>query len=405
MEAAVSPPPPNPSTVERFTRGEAIAVEVHQIERELSALWQEASRAEAPASDLAAHAPREATALSRAALWNVVVPVHGAESLRWTREMIDQVAPSVPARVLVLYRDEEVDSDPGAPESIHASIGSNVVSRPSGARTVYSEEITLTARNGGEQHFGALVRSLQIPSLPTAIFWIDTTLTETLLTRELLPVSERLVVDTARCRTLGDIRSIHRIIETSRTEVCDLGWARLDNFRLLFAGLFDPPVGGGPLQNASRVTIRHRSSSLTSGLMLGAWLARMMAWEPVSASKRPQGQREFRFRRSGTAAGAPEVILELMASDGECGTSGLVSMELIAAGANANAGRYQVTRTANNHARLDIPIAPPRVVKLDPRTTAELCVAALGPRGSDPLFRRCVSLAARMVDLLDPTGP
>jgi len=136
----------------------------------------------------------------------------------------------------------------------------------------------------------------------------------------------------------------------------------------------------------------------------------MMAWEPVSAGKRPQGQREFRFRRSAAGAGAPEVILELMASDGECGTSGLVSMELHAAGAgvntgvNTNGGRYMVTRTASNHARLDIPIAPPRIVKLDPRTTAELCVAALGPRGRDPLFRRCVSLAARMVGLLDPSG-
>ena len=29
--------------------------------------------------------------------------------------------------------------------------------------------------------------------------------------------------------------------------VADLGWLRLGSFRLLFAGLFDPPVGGAPL--------------------------------------------------------------------------------------------------------------------------------------------------------------
>lgn len=400
--------------IERFSRGETITVEVARIERELAALWQEASRAEPAASNTEAHAPREQTALARAALWNIVIPAHGAESLRWTRELVDEMAPSVPARVIVLCRDADDEAAGGGggdsgDETPRASIGTNVVSRPSGARTVYSEEIILTGRRAAEEHFGALVRALQIPGLPTAIFWIDSTLTETLLTRELLPLSERLILDTGRCRATPDLRSLERILDHCRTDVADLGWARLDSFRLLFAGLFDPPVGGGPLQAAARVVIRHRPHNLSSGLLLTAWLAGQLDWQAQGGTARPQGQRQLRFGRpptkdagAGGAGRAPTITVELLPSDGACGTSGIVSLEL----QTTDGQRYAVTRSADNHARLDIPIAPPRAVKLDSRTTAELCVAALGPRGRDPLLRRCLTQAARLGDLLDhPEAP
>jgi len=390
------------SNTERFSRGESINVEVGRIERELAALWQEASRAEPAASDPEAHALREHSALARAALWNIVIPAHGAESLRWTRELVDEMAPSVPARVIVLCRDAD-DENPegdGGGDTPRATIGSNVVSRPSGARTVFAEEIILTGRRAAEDHFGALVRALQIPGLPTAVFWIDSTLGETLLSGELLPVSERLILDTGRCRSGADLRSLERILDHCGTEVSDLGWARLDSFRLLFAGLFDPPVGGGPLQAAARVTIRHRPHSLASALLLAAWLAGQLGWQALDATTRPQGQRLLRFRRAEAGDAAPPVTVELSPSEGECGTSGIVAIELLSAAGQ----RYAVTRTADNHARLEIPIAPPRSVKLDSRTTSELCVAALGPRGRDPLLRRCLTQAARLGELLETAG-
>jgi len=50
------------SEIERFVRGEPIAVEVGEIERALGALWQQASAA----------GDAQTTAVSRAALWNVI---------------------------------------------------------------------------------------------------------------------------------------------------------------------------------------------------------------------------------------------------------------------------------------------------------------------------------------------
>ena len=43
-----------------------------------------------------------------------------------------------------------------------------------------------------------------------------------------------------------------------------------------------------------------------------------------------------------------------------------------------------------------MPIAPAKVVKLDAHADAELCVDALGRRGRDPLFARCLEYAGRL---------
>src|SRR6185369_8780952 len=106
VEAAVSLPA---STVERFSRGEAIAVGVDRIERELTALWQEASRAagaggQAGASSQPDDSGGGPSPVARAALWNIVIPTHGADSLARTKRLVDDLAPSMPARVIMLAR-------------------------------------------------------------------------------------------------------------------------------------------------------------------------------------------------------------------------------------------------------------------------------------------------------------
>ena len=384
------------SNVEKFSRGEAISVEVDRIEKELASLWQAASRSD----DSGGPHP-----ISRAALWNLIIPARGSESLSRVKRLADELAPSMPTRVITLCRGWGHTL-----KGITATIESNVVSRPGGARLVFAEEITLTGEgaDADERHFGALVRSLQIPSLPTATLWIDSTSVESLLTNELLPVSDRLVIDTGRCAGARDLAAICRVGSLGRVEVGDLGWLRLAGFRLLFAGLFDPPVGGGPLLAARHVEIEHRPPKLASALLLTSWLACQLGWRPLDAAPAVAGKGpgiRLRFgsgdRQQGQDAREATVTVDLRPSPGECGTSGIVSMTLDAAD---GAGIFGVRRTADNHAEISVPIAPVRTVKLDSRSDAELCVGALGPAGHDPLLRRVLPYAERLADLVAARG-
>jgi glucose-6-phosphate dehydrogenase assembly protein OpcA len=372
--AATEPHRPG-SVAERFSRGEPVDVDVDKIERAFADLWKAAS------------ASGEGT-VSRAALWNIVVPTR-PEDLQRTRQVVDELAPLMPARVLVLV--EEPETAEPADDGVRATIESNLVARSTGTRVVYSEEITLRGRRG-DAHFGSLVRALLMPGLPTATLWTDPTMPEALLRRQLLPATDRLVLDTGACTRPRQLIELQRCAELGAAlPVTDLGWLRLKNVRLLFAGLFDAPVGGGPLLAARRVTIHHREGYEPSALLLAAWLASTLGWL-FSSAEAPSSAGEARFRFDRPEAGGASVELVLARAPGECGTSGIVGIELDAGDDRV----FSVRRTEQNHATLTSPIAPPRVIKLDSRRDAELCLAALGPAGRDPLFGRCLALASRL---------
>ncbi len=382
---------------ERFARGEPIAVEVGEIERELSALWKRASSA--------GQGPTGA-AVSRAALWNLVIPARGPDALAKTKALVDAIAQGVPVRAITLCLDDR-QKGAGA-EGLSATIESNVVSQPGGGRVVYSEEITLCGPVGAETHFGALVRALQIPGVPTAALWMDATMPAALLTRELLPVTDRLIVDTGSCVRPPHLFDLQRLAAHAHPlPVADLGWLRLGSIRLLFAGLFDPPVGGAPLRRAQRLSVRHRPGGDLSALLLVAWLGQMLGWRPLRSAQTSDGGLRFDFVRSqGQEMGGDspsdsrgesrrdsqaDIEAYLIPVEGPCDASGVVAIEL-----GDGRDEYVVARTAMDQASVQLPIAPAKAVKLDAYSDAELCVAALGPRGRDPLFARCLAHAGSL---------
>ena len=265
------------------------------------------------------------------------------------------------------------------------------MSQPGGGRVVYSEEITLVGPTGAEAHFGAMVRALQVPGVPTATLWMDATMPSTLLTRELLPVTRRLIVDTGSCagRRTCSISSAWR--RDAPRPVADLGWLRLGSLRLLFAGLFDPPVGGAPLRGATRLTVRHRAGGDVSALLLVAWLGQLLGWRPLRSAQTSDGGLRFDFARAdgGSRRG-------VLASRRRC-----LRRERHArrSSSRADATNTSSAATAVDQASVQLPIAPAKAVKLDAYSDADLCVAALGPRGRDPLFARCLEYAGRLWSL------
>jgi len=355
---------------ERFARGEPIAVDVGEIERELGSLWQQASH------------DGGSIAVARAALWNLVIPARGREALAKTKALVDAIAPAVPVRAITLCLDDSAGGD------LSATIESNVVSQPGGGRVVYSEEISLVGPTGAEAHFGAMVRALQVPGVRTATLWMDATMPSTLLVRELLPVTRRLIVDTASCTAPMHLQDLERLAaRTQPRPVADLGWLRLASFRLLFAGLFDPPVGGAPLGAATKLVVRHRPGGDVSALLIVAWLGQLLGWRPLRSAETPDGGLRFDLERAN--GGSVEAFV--VPGHGACDESAILAIELA-----SGRDEYVVTRDKIDEAHVRLPIAPAKAVKLDAYSDADICVAALGPRGRDALFARCLEYAGRL---------
>jgi hypothetical protein len=152
---------------------------------------------------------------------------------------------------------------------------------------------------------------------------------------------------------------------------------------------------------------------MPSALLLGAWLGCQLNWNPIDAARVPHadggtsgganaGMRLWFTAPGDRSQGDGGVIeLDLRPSTGECGTSGIVALQIQSGENNAT---YGVRRTADNHAELSVPIAPAKSVKLDSRGDAELCMAALGPAGRDPLLRRVLAYARRLGDMVADRG-
>lgn len=362
--------------LERASRGEAVAVDVGAIERELGALWRSAWR------------DAGAAPVTRAALWNIIVPVQDGEPFVRAKSLIDSLAPLVPARVIVLRHQA------GAAEGereIEATIETNAVSTSSGGHAIRSEEITLTGRGAGADHFPSLVRALLVPDLPTVVLALEDLPARTRGSWELVTLSDRLIIDTGHCRSQADLTALHGLLRLAGRPAIDLGWLRLSSLRLLFAGLFGPPVGGAPLRQASRLVCHRRPDRTLPALLLVGWFADRLGWHDaqVRRSKQP-GAGSFRFSRPD---GEP-VDVDLLPRDGEGGTNGICRLEL-----RCGDRIFWFERKSSNTAELGDPIAPSRTVRLDPRGQVELCRAALGTAGSDPLFGAAFDAAAALAAL------
>ena len=384
------------SGIELLTQGEALGVEVGRIENELGAVWRDAD------SDGGEDHANGRRAMARAARWNIVIPTRGSVALSQAKTMIGAIAPAIPARMIVIGRNDASRS-----LDIRSTIASNVVSGPDGAPVVCSEEITLTGPSRSDGHFGALVRALRIPSLPTATLSIDAAVMDGLVIRELLPLSDRLVIDTGRCEHPDELAVLHRLTTDGVREVSDLGWSRLSSLRQLCKAMFDPPAGNQPPRDATRVTIEHRPRHVSSALLLGAWLAGQRGWDPIDAKRLREGQLRFRFTPRIPDAHRSVIELYLRASDDECGSTGVVSIEMRSAAETkvespgvARESIFWLRSTSNNQAVMSTPTALPRSVKLDSRSDLEICVNALGPSGRDPAFREALAYAARLADRL-----
>lgn len=115
--------------------------------------------------------------------------------------------------------------------------------------------------------------------------------------------------------------ALARVCELAeRSEVVDLAWLRCTPWRERLAAAYDPPARRHELHTLSKVSVRYRSDSLVSGLLLVGWLCAQMGWRP------DQLTRHGELLRGRARARRGEVELRLEPVDG-MSTPGLAGVE------------------------------------------------------------------------------
>jgi glucose-6-phosphate dehydrogenase assembly protein OpcA len=265
---------------EHHPDGKAPTINVDAIERELTALWQQASQDE------------EHGGVTRASMFNLLVYVPSRAEAAKLDEMLTDITAARPCRAILIVADGEAPE-----ETLTAEVTSRCTLPSASSKQVCCEQVTITAGGAQADEVPSAVAPLLLTDLPVYLWWhAIPRIADKALFRRLVDLSDRVVIDSANFRHQeADLASMAVVLkDTPRwTALSDLNWARLTAWRALLAGFYDIADYRPLLGRLKQVTIRYApptaDSSVipTRALLLAGWLASRLRWsiQPGSAKR------------------------------------------------------------------------------------------------------------------------
>jgi glucose-6-phosphate dehydrogenase assembly protein OpcA len=271
-------------------------IDVSAIERELTALWQQASE-------------DEDQGVIRSSILNLLVYVPQTSVAAEVDGLLTDITASHPSRAILMLVDRQA-----AEARLEAQVTSRCTLPTGTSKQVCCEQVTITASGDGVAEVPSAVTPLLLADLPVYLWWRAVpSIKDKTLFRKLADISDRVIIDSALFNDPhGDLVSMATVLhETPRwTAISDLNWARLTAWRALLAGFYDIANYRPLLKSLKQVTIRYGPSTTdadaipTRALLLGGWLASRLNWklQPGSA-KRSTGSTSFEFSVDGRSFG------------------------------------------------------------------------------------------------------
>jgi glucose-6-phosphate dehydrogenase assembly protein OpcA len=377
--------------IDAFTSGKSIPVKVGAIEKELSRLWRLASERAQKTATREEGVMR--LAVTRACLWNLVLRTESPGDLPHIKQLVDELSPTLPARVLVMSPDLTATE-----AKLTAWVEANLRTGRGGEREIFAEEVTIEAAGAAAQHLPSLVRELILPDVPTAMYWPGEPPEESMPLSGALSLMDRLIIDTDEMWSQTALADLVKLVHTyPQMDVSDLGWIRMNPLRLAIAAFFDPP-NAARVREIRRIDLecaRHREPA---GLLFLGWLAAQLHLGMGHKVSGDGGANTLVMTRRGAHAG--EVILSLKATDAQPDheIGGLTAVRLTLA-----EGEFAVRAGGKADDEQEVEVATPGLRHIDHhpvRTEVELLNLALGAHGLDGLYQRALSRASEMASAL-----
>lgn len=245
--------------LDAFTAGVPTAVDVADIERQLSAMWQRA--ADAPGQPV-----------TRASMGTLIVVCDHEDALSGATDIARDLTAHHPCRVLAILCHEERN-----PPSLHASITAHCHIGAGGGKQVCSEQITVRATGSAIAQLPPVIESLLESDLPVTTWWNCPWTQAGALRDRLLAVSHRCCFDPSGGASDAVVPAALQTILRAHPRVAfhDLNWVRLAFWRTLTAEVFDNPAAAEELPRLEAAEIRHGTApgAAWRAQLYAAWLA------------------------------------------------------------------------------------------------------------------------------------
>jgi len=366
-------------------------IDVAAIERELTALWQQASA-------------DEDHGVIRSSILNLLVYVPGAAEAARIDELLTEVTAAHPSRAILMIAEGDASE---------AKLEAQVTSRctlPTGtSKQVCCEQVTITAAGEGVLEVPSAVAPLLLSDLPVYLWWrAEPRIQDKKLFRKLADISDRVVIDSALFNDPhNDIASMAAVLrDTPRwTAISDLNWARLTAWRALLAGFYDVLEYRPLLNQLDEVVIEYSQPSADASaispraLLLGGWLASRLHWNVTSRqAETSEGSTSFELE-----ANSRKIRLEFKHTTREIepGHVALVTLRsqaeqstLFSVRRSADGKRIETSMVRGEDARVQ------RVLSYEGLSEAELVGKELEILGHDRVYEQAVLAAGELIKAL-----
>jgi glucose-6-phosphate dehydrogenase assembly protein OpcA len=273
---------------------QAPTINVEAIERELTSLWQQASKDE------------EEGGVTRASMFNLLVYVPSRAAAKQLDEILTDVAAARPCRVILIVADSEEPQG-----TLTAEVTSRCTLPSGSSKQVCCEQVTISSASDQLEEVPSAVAPLMLSDLPVYLWWhAEPWVSDNKFFRRLVDLSNRVVIDSTMFpNPESELASMAAVLtQTPRwTAISDLNWARLTAWRALLAGFYDIADYRELLNNLRRVIIRYapiKGSSVipARALLLGGWLTSRLRWsvKPGTARRSDSSAGMQLFANSGS---------------------------------------------------------------------------------------------------------
>ncbi len=241
-------------------------VELGQISRELTKLWESM-----------------AGSSSRASLVNFAVYCRGVEALESNTKLISEFTRSHACRAMLLA---DVPATTG--QRVQAWINAHCHLSRAGAKQVCCEQITFLLEGASQKLLANTLFANLDSDLPLYLWWQAELPEEA--NEQLWTWVDRLIFDS---RAWEHPREQFARLQALLTEAgsrlipCDLNWTRTLHLRQAVAQMFDNPENLAHLPRIDQLNLVHAPGSRSTAVLFAAWIIAQLRWTKDAANSAP----------------------------------------------------------------------------------------------------------------------
>jgi len=370
------------------TYPESKSIDPAAIERELARIWSSMN-------DL-----QEGQAITRAAMSNVIIFCRGETHAEQVTERIPLLIEHHPARLLML-----VMSEPGEARDMHASVSAHC-RQIKGDKQLCAEHIELQFNEHNVERAAAVLRTLLIADLPTALWWVspEPPVLSGHVFNVLAGMSHQIIYDSVGWPDpIAGIQAMAKWALGGNKVLFNLAWRRLKPWRRILSQTLAPSSVPGALENLVRINVRHGPHALPMVWLLIGWLGSRLGWSVDNGRTRGGNHLEWSFR-------SHRGLVQVDVRRSEQGIPNIEDIDIFwnthdgseAAESSGHAGYRQ----EGHHLRCypgDSAKLPTSIPVGNPRPE-QMVAAQLAHRAGDTLFEDALSISQNMGRVIDANG-